>query len=418
MSSSTLRVATVGLSDKTETTLKMFLEKKQDAYSLVNFNDAPDCVIFDLDRPNGRAQWHHYLNSAQRSPHASILLSLSGYGDAECKRLRRVCMLLKKPVRLHQLNDALASVLQRHVSLGTDGSPHPATGRNNTQSTPRRMEKSTRIQTTADTSTLDSSGYSSLYQAAANLPGKGIPASYSSAVRLSHNDIQGIRNARYNPRQYLQGFLERVLAENQAEAEPREVLHIATKDGPITLHLVTGKASIHLSKYRFRTLCSLPHDGICAPPWRLVDEPGAPAGNPHKKQTSIEGLLWVTSIWASRGRFPRDLDPREPVHLRHWPNLTRLTSTPHAARITALWSQNDYSLLDSSELLGIDQRHIFTYASACRALKLLEYSSRQDTADSATRGIKQKQPPSPHRNRSLLGRLLARISIFTRDSDE
>ncbi len=414
MSSSTLRVATVGLSNKTETTLKMFLEKKQDAYNLVSFNDAPDCVIFDLDQPTGRAQWHHYLNSAQRSPRASILLSLSGYGDADCKRLHRICTLLKKPVRLRQLHDALARILERKLtSPGARDSLHPP-------GEARRPRKASRAATggipdkaTADTSILDN-GDSSLFQAATNLPGKGIPVSYSSAVRLSHDNIQGIKNAQYNPGQYLQGYLEKILDENQASENAREVLHIATIDGPITLHLGTGKASIHLSKYRFRTLCSLPHDGISPPPWRLVDDPPAPSGNPHKKQTSIESLLWVTAIWAARGRFPRDLDPNKPVHLRHWPNLTRLTSTPHATRITALWSQDDYSLLDTAVLLGIDQRHVFTYASACQALKLLEYDRRQST-DSPRHPRKSQ---APHKHRSLLGRLLARMSIFSRESDE
>ena len=406
MASSTLRVATVGLSDKTEITLKMFLEKKHDAYSLVSFNDAPDCVIFDLDRPTGRAQWHHYLNSAQRRPRASILLSLSGYGDADCERLHRICTLLRKPVRLHQLHEALASILERKHTL-------PKTGGSLRSSDESKY--SARTKTTVDSSILDNDGDSSLYQAAANLPGKDIPVGFSNAVQLSRNDAQGIEKARYNPGQYLQGFLEKVLDENQASENTREVLHIATNDGPITLHLGTGKASIHLSKYRFRTLCSLPHDGISPPPWRLVDEPITPPGNPHKKQTSIESLMWVAAIWAARGRFPRDLDPDKPIHLRHWPNLTRLTSTPHATRITALWSQNDYSLLDTATLLGIDQRHVFTYASACQALKLLKYN-RHPVSTVNTRSEGKHQVP--HKHRSLLGRLLARMSIFSRDSDE
>ncbi len=406
MSSSTLRVATVGLSDKTESTLKMFLERKHDSYSLVSFNDAPDCVIFDLDRPTGRAQWHHYLNSAQRSPRASILLSLSGYGDADCKRLHRICTLLRKPIRLHQIHDALARVLERkHASPRADSSLY----------SPRGTKNGTRTEATVDTSILDNNGDSSLYQAAANLPGKDIPVSYSNAVQLSRNDTQGIKKAQYNPGQYLQGFLEKVLDENQASENAREVLHIATNDGPITLHLGTGKASIHLSKYRFRTLCSLPHDGISPPPWRLVDEPITPPGNPHKKQTSIESLMWVAAIWAARGRFPRDLDLDKSIHLRHWPNLTRLTNTPHATRITALWSQNDYSLLDTAALLGIDQRHVFTYASACHALKLLEYNRHAVSVDQPRSRDKRQ---APHKHRSLLGRLLARMSIFSRDPDE
>ncbi len=400
MSTSTLRIAMVGLSDRTENAIKLFLEKNFVGIDHVGFDDAPDCIIFDLDQPIGRSRWKRLL-SATRRPCTSILVSLSGYGDADCKRMQKSCVSLRKPVRLGQLQEALSKLQGRRL--------RPAQATSALDKAIARRKTPVAAQETAAQAE-EPKRPPSLHAAAQQLPGKATPLHFSSRTQFDPQDLDTLKKAQYDPAQYFQGYLTRLLAQRP---DKQGTLTIWTPDGQIRLDLETGKANVHLSKYRFRTLCSIPSDPSHPTPWREVHDVEPPSGNPHRKETSIQGLEWIAAIWASRGRLPQHLDAQRPVHMRHWPNLTRLTAIPHAMNIAALWSQNDFSPLETARLLRIDPRHVFTFVSACDAIGVLQ----QAEPDSATESPPPKKRRA-HKHRSLLGRLLAKISLFTNREDD
>jgi hypothetical protein len=66
-----------------------------------------------------------------------------------------------------------------------------------------------------------------------------------------------------------------------------------------------------------------------------------------------------------------------PVRLRSWPNLNRLTLPPEAMRIAGLWSRGPQSLRETVRQLGIPQRYVFAFYSACAALGHVETPQRQ-----------------------------------------
>ena len=109
------------------------------------------------------------------------------------------------------------------------------------------------------------------------------------------------------------------------------------------------------------------------------------------------------ALWSWRGRLPAEIDPNAPVYIRYWPNLTRLTLTPHAMRIVALWRKQSRSLFNTAEALKIPQRYVFAFYTAAYTLNLTGVSRRAVDFTFAP------EPVQASRYRTLFLRLLNRL---------
>ena len=130
---------------------------------------------------------------------------------------------------------------------------------------------------------------------------------------------------------------------------------------------------------------------------------------------NADTLLWNVALWTSKGRLPQGVDLYARVHLRHWPNFTRLTRTPHAMRIAALWAERGVSLAETPGLLGIPQRYVFAVYSAAHALGLLRLEAAQEAERRGDAGDDRSGESAPmsiekHRQRGLFSRLLRRFT--------
>ena len=86
---------------------------------------------------------------------------------------------------------------------------------------------------------------------------------------------------------------------------------------------------------------------------------------------ALDVFMWKLVLWASRGRLPAGTDLEAPLLLNQWPNLTRLLVPPHATRIAGLWARAPVTLAQSISTLGIEQRYVFAFYSACVAQGLV-----------------------------------------------
>ncbi|WP_223789423.1 hypothetical protein [Marinicella meishanensis] len=90
-----------------------------------------------------------------------------------------------------------------------------------------------------------------------------------------------------------------------------------------------------------------------------------------------EPFVWHSSINASKGKIPEDVNYRAPVKLTAWPDLSKLIVFKHAIRIMALWSRGVYSLQHTGKLLNIPQRYPLTVYTALHALGLITEVKRR-----------------------------------------
>jgi hypothetical protein len=90
-----------------------------------------------------------------------------------------------------------------------------------------------------------------------------------------------------------------------------------------------------------------------------------------------EPFVWHSSINASKGKIPEDVNYQAPVKLTAWPDLSKLFVFKHVIRIIALWSRGVYSLQHTGKLLNIPQRYPLTVYTALRALGLITEVKRR-----------------------------------------
>ncbi len=220
-----------------------------------------------------------------------------------------------------------------------------------------------------------------------------------TAPDIDPNDTQQRINAQYRPEDFLQSHFAHAC--ERADAKNRCV-KIKTPRGSICLSPHEQQVVVEFSDSQLRTLSVIPisDSGVSL----RVQESDDPIEPKYAVSTiSRDALLWKTSLWASRGRFPADTDLNTPVFLRRWPNLTRLPLFPHALRIAALWTNQPHSLLDTAKVLGIPQRHVFGFYSAAHALGLASTGRR------AVDTLIEPSPPQKNRYQGLFGRILKHL---------
>jgi len=136
---------------------------------------------------------------------------------------------------------------------------------------------------------------------------------------------------------------------------------------------------------------------------RVLDEGELPPEQNGSIQP-LEPFLWKLAVRTARGRIPAGTDLRAPVSLRHWPNLSRLMPIRHGLRISALWTKQPVSLVETAALLDIAPKYIFSFYSAARALDLIEQRERGE----GERDSKTPTPQTPE-HKGFLSKILARL---------
>ncbi len=123
----------------------------------------------------------------------------------------------------------------------------------------------------------------------------------------------------------------------------------------------------------------------------------------QRQSWTMEGFIWLITLWTSRGRIPMGTDLTKPVYLQYWPNLTRLASIPHAVRIAAFLYNQPSSLLMVSQTLAIEQRYVFAFYSASKAIGL---------SDIAQRNVDyffMDDKPKASKNKSILAKIFNKL---------
>lgn len=211
----------------------------------------------------------------------------------------------------------------------------------------------------------------------------------------------------YTPEHFLQGVIARAIA------HAREIQRPVRIDDPngaaLYLDPRSGLAYQARSANALRALAQLPTRGTVS--LSRVESSDAPAIESLAGR-SLEALEWDVALWASRGRVPVGTHLDHPVRLLAWPNLTRLAVPPEAMRIAGLWSKGGISLRDTVRLLGVPQRYVFAFYSACLALGHVEQLSSPGAVAVARHNalavgtVEAGAPPMRGLFKRILGKLL------------
>ena len=233
------------------------------------------------------------------------------------------------------------------------------------------------------------------------------------------NDPKQLDKIFYNPDRFFQAIVEKTCIKSK-QADAIIQLNIFNRSFYFdhqeqTVYSTVGPGIL-------RPLCLIPHDNNIS--YKLKDaafrvelqEMIQSSKNQKLKKTlekhcwNMESFMWLISLWSSRGRLPKGTSLTAPVYLVQWPNLTRLDAIPHAVRIAALLIEQAHTLPDAARLLGIEQRYVFAFYSACKSIGLANISQRQ--IDNTL----MPEKPAQHKNQSILRKLLGKLTGFRNKS--
>lgn len=106
-------------------------------------------------------------------------------------------------------------------------------------------------------------------------------------------------------------------------------------------------------------------------------------------ERDLAELLWIAGYHASIGRLPAGSNRHDILKLRHWPNLSRLPSTPDMFRLCALLARRPSSITLAGKLVDVDESTAFRFFSAAQAGGAIEVVSRAFDPAAAAREAEQ-----------------------------
>lgn len=115
---------------------------------------------------------------------------------------------------------------------------------------------------------------------------------------------------------------------------------------------------------------------------------------------NIDELMWLAGFHASAGRLMEGCYRDDVVELMHWPNLTRLPSTPNTMRIASLLSHYPTSITLAQRFLKIEKSEAYQFYTAAHCAGLARAVNRTP----------QEPSLKPHKNQALLSLLLNKIA--------
>jgi len=233
------------------------------------------------------------------------------------------------------------------------------------------------------------------------------------------NDHEQLKQAIYSPDVLLQSVMEQACKQSQYSGH---IVQLNVFNYVFYFDAKGQKVHSNVGPAVIRPLCVVPHDNQAAyivKPSSFRDDlnyiiqsnkNNKTGDSPGKYSWSMEAFMWVVTLWCSRGRVPEGVDLTQPVYLMRWPNLTRLEQLPHALRIAALIYDQPRTLVEAARQLGIEQRYVFAFFSACKAIGLSGVSCRE--VDKTF--ISEK--PEQHKNKSIMSKLLGKLVNFSNDA--
>ncbi len=370
---SPLKVALHGMDERSYKMMTMYLQGPCRGAAVVVNEPNAECDIFDGDSINGKKFLTEYLQKDEHRP--IIVLSLND------QQLDNV-FLIKKPVKTDDMLMALADIkglLSGNITQAVIKTVTPLGYGSDSESKINKAEKiassvegEQKLKVFINT---DEQKKSSKHQAAMQLNEKGFSAFIGSVTGIDVNDPKQFNKANYNPREYFQGYVDSAFKVSRAKAQVRQ---LNSGWSPLIIFPQSDEVWLDVDESQLRAFSGLVINNTLGSKMSItpLSLEVSSMDRALEKFYSMDAFLWKVACWASKGRYPVNIDINQPVYLKQWPNFTRLLVTPHAMRIAALLIQGPRTLANVAEVLNIKPQYVFVFISAACALGLVGQTRR------------------------------------------
>jgi len=378
-----INICPLGMDQRSYRTLQHFFERLETKCCVLSDETHADVVMIDVDAYQNKA-----LLASQLQSHPARPLILLSVADAETNIPTAV--LVRKPIKVDVFTQILQDVSRKVL---------------NARKVPTQFssasEKILRAKLAAGRTGAPAvpQGVDSADVAAVHLDSRSSSFYIGSMPDVDLKDPAQRAKVYYDPQNFLHGHFRRAFALGIEHASVVRLSGSAFQD--IDIYPFAKRVIASATGSVLYAAGRLPV-GSGDVTIKLLDKaPHFPEAGEATERLDV--MLWKLALWASRGRIPVGTDLDWPIYLKRWPNLTRLLVPPHAARIAGLWARQRYSLMDTAATLGIPQRYIFAFYSACSALELAAPAQR------AADALVEPVPPKANDKRGFFRLLLGRL---------
>lgn len=397
-SKSPLKVALHGMDERSSKMMAMYLQGPCKGIAVVVDEPRAEIDIFDADTLNTDKLILEHLAKKLHKPIIVISLHDRKFNDV---------LYVKKPVKLDDMLAILAearalayikseqAARQSLPSLGKT----PAIGDRGGNSDQAEGGKPVLKRFVIDA---DEQKKTSKHQAATQLNEKAFSAFIGNVSGIDVNDPKQAALAVYNPKEYFQGYVESAYKVSQEKGQARQ---LNSGWSPLIIFPLNHEVWLDVDDSQLRAFSGLAITNTLGTKMSItpLNPEVSSVSRTLERFHSMDAFLWKIACWASKGRYPDNIDIHQPVYLKNWPNFTRLLVTPHALRITALLIQGPRTLINVSDVLNIKPQYVFVFISAAYSLGLVGQVRREADRLVAATEIK------PNKNQGLLSRILSTL---------
>jgi hypothetical protein len=390
---SPLKVALHSMEERTAKTMEMYLQGPCRGVAVVVSDSKADIDVFDADVVGVEKLME--AHRAKKPQRPVIALSLHNGGLAHV-------FYVKKPVKTDDMLAAFdkASTFLRKIKQNEAKAAQLDVNVDHIQPDIEKPENTNLKSFVIDN---DERKKTAKHQAAMQLNEKGFNAFIGNVTGLDVNDPSQFAVAKYNPKDYFQGYVESAFKISRKQGE---IMQLNLAWSPVIIFPKNNEIWLDADDKQLRSFSGLTiaHtlEGKISTT-SLTFESSSSSRSLDKFQ-SMDAFLWKVACWASRGRYPIAIDVTQPVYLKSWPNFTRLLITPHALRISALLIRGPRTLANVAEVLNIKPQYVFVFISAAYALGLTGQARRKSDVV-----IVQSSEIKANKNKGFLSRIMSKL---------
>lgn len=166
----------------------------------------------------------------------------------------------------------------------------------------------------------------------------------------------------FDPRQFLLGVLQKAIAQK------KDISVNHTGYGDLTVFTEQGEYHAEVSDL----------EGFCRTPAsefnvrELSNKESAGITQEKGIGRNIDELMWQAGYFASQGQLMKGLSMTDVVHLKHWPNLTRLPNNFNSYQMAAMLTRHPTTIVFAHRVLKIPQSEINEFYTAAYCAGLAE----------------------------------------------
>lgn len=167
---------------------------------------------------------------------------------------------------------------------------------------------------------------------------------------------------KFDPNQYLLGIVQKAIAKQN------DIVINHDKYGDLFVLTVAGEYHTDISD--LADLCQIDSSELNIR--KLSDKEVMVIASEKGIGRNIDELMWQAAYFASNGRLMKGLNNDDVVHMKHWPNLSRLPCNYNSYQMAAMLTRHPTTIIFAHRVLKVPQNEINQFYSAAYCAGLAE----------------------------------------------